>query len=159
MFNDQLIQIKNKLRRNSDFYPTKDLKIIYVASRLLGTALALVNPCLNKDCLFMYLTVRELYTYLKELYSNPNKASNARRDFQSLRMRNNQLFQEFYALFLRLATKSELNKKDVKYELNEKLTQKLQELVLTYYNNKTINATCFAQYCTILNQQNRVYIS
>jgi hypothetical protein len=29
----------------------------------------------------MYLAVTELYTHLKELYSDPNKANNARREF------------------------------------------------------------------------------
>jgi hypothetical protein len=78
-------------------YPSESLKIIYVASRLTGTALALVTPRLDKDCQYAYLAVAELYTHLKELYSDPNKANNARREFQGLRMRLSQLFQEFYA--------------------------------------------------------------
>ncbi len=92
MFDDWLVQIKNKLRGNYEMYPSESLKIIYVASRLTGTALALVTPRLDEDCQYAYLAVAELYTHLKELYSDPNKANNARREFQGLRIRLSQLF-------------------------------------------------------------------
>jgi len=63
-------------------------------------------------------------------------------------MRSGHVFQEFYALFLRLSTEGGISSQDLKYELNEKLTMKLQESVRTYYNDSSINATRFAQYCT-----------
>jgi hypothetical protein len=155
MFDDWLIQIKNKLRGNRDFYPTEDMKILYVSSRLSGSALALVTPRLDEDCQTAYHTVSELYIHLKELYSDPNKASNARRELHSLRMSPSQLFQEFYAAFLRLATESGLRPEDYKYEINERLTWTLQAGVATYYNNPSITATAFAQFCTTEDQQNR----
>jgi len=98
------------------------MKILYVLSRLLGSALALVTPCLDEDCQTAYYTISELYTHLKELYSDLNKASNARRELYSLYISLSQLFQEFYAAFLRLATKSGLRPEDYKYEINEYLT-------------------------------------
>jgi len=155
MFDDWLIQIKNKLRGNRDFYPTEELKIMYVSGRLTGNALALVTPRLDEDCQYAYTVVTELYTHLKELYSDPNKASNARRELHSLRMSPSQLFQEFYAVFLRLATESGLRHDDYKYEINERLTWTLQAGVATYYNNPAVSATAFAQHCTTEDQQNR----
>ena len=54
MFDDWLIQIKNKLYSNSKFYPSEELKIIYVAGRLTGTTLTLINPRLDKDNDYAY---------------------------------------------------------------------------------------------------------
>jgi hypothetical protein len=156
MFDDWLVQVKNKLRGNHEMYPTESLKIIYVAGRLTGTALALVTPRLDEDCQYAYLAVAELYAHLKELYSDPNKANNARREFQNLRMRPSQLFQEFYAQFLRLATESGLSQQDLKYDLNDKLIWDLQAAVATYYNDSSVNMTAFAQYCTTVDQQIKV---
>jgi hypothetical protein len=156
MFDDWLVQIKNKLRGNHEMYPSESLKIIYVASRLTGTALALVTPRLDEDCQYAYLAVAELYTHLKELYSDPNKANNARREFQGLRMRPSQLFQEFYAQFLRLMTDSGISQQDLKYDLNDKLIWDLQAAVATYYNDSSVDLAAFAQYCTTVDQQIRV---
>jgi hypothetical protein len=110
--------------------------------------LALVTPRLDKDCQYAYLAVAELYTHLKELYSDPNKANNARREFQGLRIRLSQLFQEFYAQFLRLVTKSGISQQDLKYDLNEKLIWDLQAAVATYYNDSSVDLAAFTQYCT-----------
>jgi hypothetical protein len=85
-----------------------------------------------------------MYAYLKKLYSDPNKMQNACRDFGKLYMRSSQVFQEFYALFLRLSTEGGISLQDIKYELNEKLPLKLQKSVYTYYNNFSINTTRFA---------------
>jgi hypothetical protein len=63
------------------------------------------------------------------------------------------VFQEFYTLFLQLSTEGGISLQDIKYELNKKLPPKLQKSVRTYYNNSSINATRFAQYCTTNNQQ------
>ncbi|KAH0562728.1 hypothetical protein GP486_002611 [Trichoglossum hirsutum] len=46
-FNNWLIQVKNKLRGNVDAYPTKDLKIIYIADHMSGNTLALISPRLS----------------------------------------------------------------------------------------------------------------
>jgi hypothetical protein len=65
------------------------------------------------------------------------------------------LFQEFYAIFLRLATEGGISPHQYKFELYEKLTPDLQEDVRTYYNDNSIGATRFAQYCTTHDQQMR----
>ena len=148
MFDDQLIQIKNKLYSNSKFYPSEELKIIYVARRLTSTTLTLINPRLDKDNDYAYQDIAKLYSHLKELYSDPNKSNNARRKLQDLFIRTRQTFQEFYVVFLRLVTKSGKNQQDLKYELNKKLYAKLQEAVVVYYNDSSITTTTFAQYYT-----------
>ena len=95
-----MVQVKNKLRGNADSYPTEDLRIIYVAGRISGEALALISPCLDTSSHHRYATVAELYEYLNELYGDPNKKRNACQTFKNLVMKKGQTFQEFYALFL-----------------------------------------------------------
>lgn len=125
LFDDWLIQLKGKLRGNADLFPSEDLKILYVSSRLQGQALSLTNPRMDEENPLAYKTVTELYAHLKELYSDPNKIPNACRALQSLTMRPGQTFQEFYATFLRLVAESHASIDRLKYDLNEKLTMKL----------------------------------
>ena len=132
-------------------YLTKDLKIIYVSSRLASNALALTNPRINQESPHWYHQLSEIYDYLNELYFDPNKLQNACRDFRKLMLRPSYIFQEFYARFLQLSIEGNITKQ-LKQELNEKLLAKLQELVYIYYNNPSINIIRFTQFYTINNQ-------
>ena len=129
-------------------YLTKDLKIIYVSSRLIGDALALTNPYMNQESPYRYRQLSEIYDYLNELYSNPNKLQNTRRDFRKLILRPSYMFQEFYTRFLQLFIEGNITKQ-LKQELNEKLPAKLQELVRVYYNDPSIDIIRFTQFYTI----------
>jgi NCAIR mutase (PurE)-related protein len=92
---------------------------------------------------------------LEELYGDPNKERNARQGFKDLVMKRGQTFQEFYAQFLRLVADGNISSQDLKDELNDKLTWKLQEAVATYYNNPNVTTTAFARHCTTNDQQIR----
>jgi hypothetical protein len=104
-----LVQIKNKLCGNSDTYQTEDLKIIYISGCIGGYILILISPYLNQDSRYIYETIGELYTYLEELYSNPNKERNTRQAFKELSIKKGQTFQEFYILFLRHIADGNIN--------------------------------------------------
>jgi hypothetical protein len=147
-FDNWVIQVKNKLRGNSDLYLSEDLKIIYVTGCVGGDTLALISPRLNIASRYTYETVAELYKYLEDLYSDPNKEHNARQAFKDLGIKKGQTFQEFYALFLRYVADSNINPQDLKDDLNDKLTWKLQETVAMYYNNPDVSTTEFARHCT-----------
>ena len=154
-FENWLVQVKNKLRGNSDHYQSEDLKVIYVAGLLEGNALALVTSRLDPDNLLYYSTVTELYAHLLELYGDPNRTRNARQEFKQLIMCKDQPFQEFYANFLRLVADGDLPAQDLKEELNDKLSWKLQEAVAVYYNDPSVNVTKLAQQCVTVDQQIR----
>jgi hypothetical protein len=47
-------------------------------------------------------------------------------------------------MFLRLVAESRTSQDQLKYELNEKLTLKLQESVTIYYNDPEVDVTQFA---------------
>jgi len=154
-YDNWLIQLKNKLRGNPDAYPTEELRIIYTAGRMSGDALALISPRLGADNHHAYTTVAELYEHLNELYGDPNKERNARHTFKELAMKKGQTFQEFYATFLRCIADGNIDPRDLKDDLYDKLTWKLQESVATYYNDPAITLSQFARYCTTYDQQIR----
>jgi hypothetical protein len=154
-FDNWLIQVKNKLRGNADSYPTEELKLIYVAGRTSGEALALISPRLNTTSRHAYTMLTELYEHLDELYGDPNKERNARQAFKNLAMKKGQTFQEFYAIFLRSVADGNISPQDLKDDLNDKLTWKLQESVATYYNDPTVSTSQFARHCTTNDQQIR----
>jgi hypothetical protein len=99
--------------------------------------------------------VKELYEHLDELYGDPNKEKNARHTFKELTMKKGQTFQEFYAIFLRCIADGNISPRDLKDDLNDKLTWKLQEAVATYYNDPGVTLSQFARYCTTNDQQIR----
>ena len=154
-FDDWLVLIKNKIQANAELYPTEYMKIVYVAGRLQGNPLSLITARLDQDNTYAYQTVTELYDHLRELYSDPNKARNARQAYKVLYMRAGQTFQEFYSQFLKLLADGNVTTMDLKDDLNDKLTLKLQEAVSIYYNDSTVATTAFAQYCTTIDQQIR----
>jgi Zinc knuckle len=154
-FDNWLVQVKNKLRGNADAYPSEELKIIYVSGRVGGDALALISPRLDEASRHAYTTVAELYTHLEELYGDPNKERNARQALKDLVMQKGQTFQEFYALFLKHVADGNVNSPDLKDDLYNKLTWKLQEAVATYYNDPNVMTTQFAKHCTTNDQQIR----
>ena len=156
-FDNWLIQVKNKICGNEENCPSQDLKIIYVSSLLEGSVLSLISLCLDRASSHAYQTVEELYTHLQELYSDLNKVWNACITFKKLYMKGDQTFQSFYAEFLRLIADGKIVSADLKDELNDKLQWKLQEGVMMYYNDLTVNTTMFAQYCTSIDQQIRAH--
>lgn len=154
-YENWIIQVKNKLRGNSDAYPTEDLRIIYAAGRLSGSALALISPRLDTASRHAYAAAEELFEHLDELYGDPNKEKNARQAFKELTMKKGQTFQEFYAAFLRCVADGNISPSDLKDDLNDKLAWKLQEAVATYYNDPAVTLAQFAKHCTTNDQQIR----
>ena len=104
-----------------------------------GNALALISPRLNATSCHAYTTLNELYEHLNELYGDPNKERNARQTFKNLVMKRGQPFQEFYAIFLRCVADGNISPQDLKDDLNDKLTWKLQESVAIYYNDPAVS--------------------
>jgi hypothetical protein len=67
---------------------------------LEGNALSLIIPRLDEDNIYAYQTLKDIYEYLKELYTDLKKARNARMEFKKLFIKKESTFQEFYIQFL-----------------------------------------------------------
>jgi hypothetical protein len=75
-YNNWLVQIKTKLRGNSDLYLTEDLRIIYVVRCMNSEALALISLHLDVVSYYTYVMVTKLYKHLDEFYGNLNEKRN-----------------------------------------------------------------------------------
>lgn len=148
-----IIQVKSKLINDVYHYPNEGRKIAYVQNLLRNPAHQLVKNRLDVDHPHYYQRVTSLFQHLQEIYGNPNKDKDARRDFRKLEMKKDEKFQEFYAEFLRLRAEGNMGAQDQKDELNAKLTWKLQESVAVYYNDDALNSTEFAAKCATIDRQ------
>jgi hypothetical protein len=77
-FDSWLIQVRNKLTNDEHRYPTEARKIVYATGLLRSPAFDLIAPRLDVDNPRSYRTTKQLYEHMKELWSNPNKAKDAR---------------------------------------------------------------------------------
>ncbi|KAI9034722.1 uncharacterized protein KD926_006715, partial [Aspergillus affinis] len=82
-FENWQLAINQKLTANGDHYPTATLRIAYVTSRCEGDARRHITPRLSTQG---YHDFGEMLSHLKSIFVNPNKARNARRKFNSIKM-------------------------------------------------------------------------
>ena len=52
-----LSQIKNKLRKNADYYPTKSIKLTYIKGLIGGKAAKHILPRLRDNAIDLYTTI------------------------------------------------------------------------------------------------------
>ena len=56
-FFNQLSRIKNKLRKNANYYPTKSIKLIYVKGLIGGKAAKHISLQLRDNDINLYMTI------------------------------------------------------------------------------------------------------
>ena len=56
-FSDWLSRIKNKLRENADYYPTKSIKLTYVKGLIRGEAAKHILLRLRDNAINLYTTI------------------------------------------------------------------------------------------------------
>jgi hypothetical protein len=52
-----LSQIKNKLYKGVDYYPTKLIKLIYIKGLIRGEAIKHISPHLRDNAINLYITI------------------------------------------------------------------------------------------------------
>lgn len=89
-----------------------------------------------------------MFTHLKEIYKDPNRLENAKEEFRKLVIKNGSNYHEFLTSFLYLAGEAQISKADLRSEFKNKLSFKLQKLViLAYATTKTFQE--FQKQCLI----------
>ena len=83
-FSDWLSRIKNKLRENADYYPTKSMKLAYVEGLIGGEVAKHISPRLRDDTVNPYTTIQDLFEHLTFAYENPNRLFIAKNKFKKL---------------------------------------------------------------------------
>lgn len=150
-FESWRLQMRGKLRVNSDYFPTDEARMTYVFSRTSGDAQTHLEPRYSEESEDPFLTDREMIDYLAAIYEDPHKVQNARLEYKGLMMKTTETFADFHTRFLHLAGKAKIPADDLRPDLFDKLTLELQRTVLPVYTTlSTVRA--LADQCLALDQ-------
>jgi hypothetical protein len=143
--------ILDKFTVNHDHFENNESKCAYIYNRTTGDAKQHLLPRWKRTSKERYRRPEEMIQTLSEIYQDPEEEENARLAYLGLEMRRGQLFSEFYTHFLHLAGAANIPRSEMRRDLPQKLTQKLQEALLptlhTYHDYQSI-----AEQCTRLDQ-------
>jgi hypothetical protein len=150
-FESWKLQLRGKLRVNSDHFPSDEARMAYVFGRTGGDAQKHLRPRYDEDSDDPYLSDKEMIDHLASIYEDPFKVQNARFDYKSLMMKPTETFAEFYTRFLHLSGQGRIPQEDLQPDLYDKLTLELQRAVLpVYITVKTVKE--LADQCLSLDQ-------
>ena len=77
--------MEHKLEVNADRYLSDKSQVVYIASRLKGTAAQRLGPHLNKNAILPITTAAEFFERLRDTFGDPFASENARRDLRALK--------------------------------------------------------------------------
>src|SRR5208282_1038808 len=128
-FDNWKIQITGKLQVNSDHFATEQARITYVFSRTSGNAQKHLQPRSSSTSVDPFETAIDMIQHLADIYEDPFRMQNARRDYRRLNMRTNETFPDFYTRFLHLAGEGHIPDEDLRPDLYDKITLELQRAI------------------------------
>jgi hypothetical protein len=73
--------MRNKLKANADYFPNKELCMAYIEECAKGEAICYIFPQTQPNYLEAYKTVEEIFQHLADVYKDPDKLQNAKKDF------------------------------------------------------------------------------
>ena len=121
------ISMEHKFEEDAPLFRSENSRIRYLFSRTLGDANQLLEPYMEDDYPAPFTSVKDMYTALSELFTNPGETEEAKESFRDLQMERTQPFYEFKSQFLRLASKAEVPRSSFVDELYNRLTEKLKD--------------------------------
>jgi hypothetical protein len=65
--------MQNKLKSNTNYFPIKDLCIVYIEERTKSEAACYIYPCMQQDYFEAYKTAEKIFEYFVNMYKNSNK--------------------------------------------------------------------------------------
>ena len=83
-FFNWLSRIKNKLYENTDYYPTKSIKLAYIKGLIKGKAIKHILLRLRDNAINLYTTIQDLFEHLTSTYKNSNRLFIAKNEFKKL---------------------------------------------------------------------------
>ena len=128
-FESWKIQIQAKLSVNADHFTNNAARIAYVFSRTSGNAQKHLNPRIGEGALDPFQTATDMVTHLSEIYEDPFRIQNARREYRRLTMKSYEAFTDFYTQFLHLAGEGRIPEEDLRPDLYDKLSIELQRAI------------------------------
>lgn len=147
-FDDWLVLMQQKLSANADHYDTPELRRAYVASRCEGDAAKHITKRLKNDAVNAYKDSTDLLEHLEQIYHDPNRLASAKLKFRGLFMKNKDKFHDFLSEFIYWADEAEIDEKDWREELYQKITTDLQKLTMSEAIRTNGTFQEFVNYCS-----------
>ena len=141
--NNWLSRMRNKLKANKDHFPTEEMKIAYVESRVSETAAKHIASRMRDTATNSFLEAEEVLSIINKVYDDPNRRHTAQRQFLKL-YQNKIFFHEFWMKFQRLSAKLGYNNETLLDDLQHKISSDLQRVTI---NERTMNLDEFADIC------------
>lgn len=124
-WDDWINKIRYKLEVNHDHFDNERAKIGYILSRLQGQASSHTYARSPQSSADPYTTVDEVIKDLAEIYEDPDKERNYRRQYNAL-LQGNQRFVDFYSEFKRLSSHLGYGENQLVDDLRDKLAPRLR---------------------------------
>jgi len=119
--------VQGKFRSNADHFQDEEDKMLYLFNRTSGDAQKHLEPRYDEDCQTRFVSAKEMLDHLASIYTNPNAVRDARHDYNSLAMKQGQLFSEFQTQFLHLAGQAQVPRESWRMDLYDRVTTTLQK--------------------------------
>ncbi len=117
-------KIQDKLEINADLFPNERVKLSYIHSRLFDDAAETTQARRERDCANLYKIVDDLLKELAQLFDDPDKKANFRREYYNL-VQEFKKFSEFYTQFQRLSSYLGYHEKQLIADLKDKIHLRL----------------------------------
>jgi len=121
--------------------------IAYVQNCVGGTAADHLTPQICRKAINCFKTADEMFCHLKSIFQDLNQLNNAKFQFCQLKMNTTDSYYDFLIKFLHLAGEAQISESKYKKELFHQLTQKLQEMTITYWIENTVSFKAYLTYC------------
>ncbi len=118
-------KIQDKLEINADLFSNERAKLSYIHSRLFDDAAETTQARCERDCVNLYKIVDDLLKELAQLFDDPNKKANFRREYYNL-IQEFKKFSEFYTQFQRLSFYLDYHEKQLIADLKDKIHSRLR---------------------------------
>jgi hypothetical protein len=153
---DWLSAMRNKLKKNADWFSTETSKKTYILTRINEDSIKHLISRFKKNSIKSFLIVEEIFDNLNRMFDDFNKKVNVLKTYKRLKqVKMNKKFHTFFAEFQRLASDSKIYDETILLEdLKNKMFWDLQKtLTLNIY--KVIDLYEFVRFCQFIDQTSR----
>ncbi len=127
--------------KNRNQQKTEHDHMFYVFRRTKGEARDHLYTRQGTDSYDLFLDIADIFEFLKQIYTNPNKVREAKDIYADLRQ-GLTLFPEFRVQFLKLAIKGHIPHLEFKDDLYQKLNPRIREILLGSVRRLTYKELC-----------------
>ncbi len=135
--------MRNKLKTNKNHFSIKELKIVYIESRVSKAAIKHIASWMRNTFLNLFLEVEEVLSIINKMYNDLNHYHTTQQQYLKL-YQNKIFFHEFWMKFQRFNAELKYNNETLLDNLQHKISSDLQRATL---NEWITNLNEFVNIC------------